>query len=391
MPQLRGQVRLRTGRLRSGAWTIAQTSIAVGAAWALAGLVSDRPFFAPISAVISLSAARGQRTRRAIELVLGVAVGIAVADFIVAELGSGTAVLMLVVALSMSTALLLGGGGLLVSQAGVSAVMVATLERPDGLTPDRFIDALIGGAVALLVSQVLLPRNPVEVVSRAARSVGERMTQALRETAAALRDGDADRARRALAIARSAEPQLADFAEAVDLARETVSMRPPVWRARARLPLYAEAAAQLDFAVRNTRVLSRRAVAAIRQGPVPEPLADAVELLADSVEELLLHLDDPSRDTSSRRLALEAAARATAVLDEHAGLQTTTLVAQVRSTAVDLLRGSGLPEDEALDALEEAVNEVSEVPAASPAAAAADAGERAEPGEGRYPSGADSR
>jgi uncharacterized membrane protein YgaE (UPF0421/DUF939 family) len=379
MPEIRGQVRLRTGRLRSGAWMIAQTAIAVGAAWALAGLVSDRPFFAPISAVISLSAARGQRTRRAVELVLGVAVGIAVADFIVAELGSGTAILMLVVALSMGTALLLGGGGLLVSQAGVSAVMVATLERPDGLTPDRFIDALIGGAVALLVSQVLLPRNPVEAVSSAARAVGERMTGALRETAAALREGDVDRARRALDIARSAEPQLADFAEAVDLGRETVSMRPPVWRARARLPLYAEAAAQLDFAVRNTRVLSRRAVAAIRQsGPAPEALADAVDLLAESVEELLAHLDDPTQDTSSRRLALEAASRATAVLDEHAGLQTTTLVAQVRSTAVDLLRGSGLSEDDALDALEEAVNEV------APARAA-------EMTEDRYPPGADNR
>jgi hypothetical protein len=379
MPALRGQVRLRTSRLRAGAWMIAQTSIAVGAAWAAAGLVSDRPFFAPISAVISLSAARGQRTRRAVELVLGVAVGIAVADFIVAELGSGTAILMLVVALSMSAALLLGGGGLLVSQAGVSAVMVATLERPDGLTPDRFIDALIGGAIALLVSQVLLPRDPVEAVSRAAGAVGGRMSEALRETAGALREGDLDRARRALEIARSADPQLADFAEAVDLARETVSMRPPVWRARARLPLYAGAVGQLDFAVRNTRVLSRRAVAAIRQsGPAPEPLAGAVELLADSVEELLLHLDDPSQDTSSRRLSLEAASRATAVLDDHAGLQTATLVAQVRSTAVDLLRGSGLTEDEAVDALEEAVNE------APPASAA-------EREEARYRPGADSR
>jgi uncharacterized membrane protein YgaE (UPF0421/DUF939 family) len=379
MPELRGQVRVRTSRLRSGAWTIAQTAIAVGAAWSLAGLVSDRPFFAPISAVISLSAARGQRTRRAVELVLGVAVGIAVADFIVAELGSGTLILMLVVALSMSAALLLGGGGLLVSQAGVSAVMVATLERPSGLTPDRFIDALIGGAVALLVSQVLLPRNPVEAVSRAARAVGERMTRALRETADALRAGDIDRARRALEIARSADPQLSDLAEAIDLARETVSMRPPVWRARARLPLYAEAVAQLDLAVRNTRVLSRRAVAAIRHsGPAPEALADAVELLAESVEQLLMHLDDPTQDTSSRRLALEAASRATAVLDEHAGLQTTTLVAQVRSTAVDLLRGSGLSEDEAVDALEEAVNEGAPAPAAESA-------------EGGYRSGADRR
>lgn len=374
LPALRGQVRRRTSRLRSGAWTIAQTALATGASWELAHLVNDRPFFAPISAVISLSAARGQRTRRAFELVLGVAVGIAVADFIVAELGSSVLILMLVVALSMSAALLLGGGGLLVSQAGVSAVMVATLERPQGLTPDRFVDALIGGAVALLISQVLLPRDPRQAVSRAARAVGERMSQALRETAEALRHGDLDRARRALEIARSTGPQLADFTDAVDVARETVSMRPPVWRARARLPLYAGAAAQLDFAVRNTRVLSRRAVASIRRsGPAPGDLADAVDLLADSVEDLLRHLDDPSRDPSSRRLALEAATRATAVLDRHNGLQTTTLVGQIRSTAIDLLRGSGLSEDEAADALEDALQ----------AAGIAD--------EPIYPSGADNR
>jgi uncharacterized membrane protein YgaE (UPF0421/DUF939 family) len=356
LPELRGQIARRTSRLRSGAWNIAQTAVAVGAAWEAAQLIHQRPFFAPISAVISLGAARGQRTRRAVELVLGVAVGIAVADFIVAELGASWLILMLVVALSMGTALLLGGSGLLVSQAGVSAVMVATLERPQGLTPNRFIDALIGGAIALVVSQVLMPRDPVQAVSRAAQAVGDRMTHALRETAAALREGDADRARGALEIARSSDPQIADFADAVDLARETVSVRPPMWRERARLPLYAEAVAQLDFAVRNTRVLSRRAVAVVRRaGPAPAGLADAVGLLADSVEELLRHLDDPSGETSSRRYALEAATRATAVLDAHSGLQTTTLVGQIRSTAIDLLRGSGLSEDEAMDALDEAI------------------------------------
>jgi hypothetical protein len=46
--------------------------------------------------------------------------------------------------------------------------------------------------------------------------------------------------------------------------------------------------------------------------------------------------------------------RATAVLDEHRGLQTSSLVGQVRSTAVDLLRGSGLSEEEAIEALDEA-------------------------------------
>src|SRR4051812_7374446 len=77
LPELRGQVRRRTSRLRAGLWTIAQTSLAVGAAWAVAKQIDNSPFFAPISAVISLSAARGQRTTRAIELVLGVAGGVA--------------------------------------------------------------------------------------------------------------------------------------------------------------------------------------------------------------------------------------------------------------------------------------------------------------------------
>jgi hypothetical protein len=132
-----------------------------------------------------------------------------------------------------------------------------------------------------------------------------------------------------------------------------VSVRPPVWRARERLPLYAGAVAQLDLAVRNARVLARRAVSAVRRhGPAPPELADAVALLADALDELVAHLDDPERETSSRRIALDAARRATAVLDEDRTMSTSALVAQVRSTAVDLLRGSGLSEDEAIAAME---------------------------------------
>jgi uncharacterized membrane protein YgaE (UPF0421/DUF939 family) len=354
LPELRGQVRRRASRLRAGLWTIAQTSIAAGAAWAIARQIDSAPFFAPISAVVSLAATRGQRTTRAIELVLGVAVGIAVADLIVSALGTSTPVLMLVVALSMGAALLLGGGTILISQAGVSAIFVTTVETPHGLTPNRFIDALIGGTVALLVSQVLLPRDPVAGVRNAVHALGDQLGLALRETAAALREGDLERARRALDIARSVGTNLDDFADAVDIARETVSVRPPVWRARERLPLYAGAVAQLDLAVRNARVLARRAVSTVRRhGPAPPALADAVDLLADALDQLVQHLDDPEAETESRRRALEAARRATSVLDDDRSLSTSALVAQVRSTAVDLLRGSGLSEDDAIAAMDD--------------------------------------
>src|SRR5919108_606344 len=103
-------------------------------------------------------------------------------------------------------------------RAGVSAIFVATVERPHGLTPNRFIDALIGGVVALLVSQVLLPRDPVAAVGNAARGLAERLGLALRETAAALEAGDVDRARAALEIARGADVQLGDLADAVEVA-----------------------------------------------------------------------------------------------------------------------------------------------------------------------------
>jgi uncharacterized membrane protein YgaE (UPF0421/DUF939 family) len=353
LPELRGQVRRRTSRLRAGLWTIAQTSIAVGAAWLIAQQVNDSPFFAPVSAVVSLAAARGQRTRRAIELVIGVAVGIAIADLIVGVLGTSTLVLMLVVALSMGAALLLGGGSILVSQAGVSAIFVTTVEQPHGFTFNRFVDALIGGAVALLVSQILLPRDPVATVRNAVQALGDRLGLVLRETAAALREGDVEQARRALDIARSTDANLEDFADAVEVARETISVRPPVWRARERLPLYAGAVAQLDLAARNTRVLARRAVSTVRRhGPAPPALADAVDTLAKALDELVHHLDDPAAETHSRRMALDAARRATGVLAADHSLSTSALVAQVRSTAVDLLRGSGLTEDEAIAAME---------------------------------------
>ena len=343
--------------MRGALWPILQTTLAAGAAWAIASSIHSRPFFAPVSAVISLGVARGRRTVRAIELTVGVAVGIAIADLIVHLLGGGTLVLMLVVALSMSAALLLGAGTILVNQAAVSAILVVATLPPSGSpSPTRFIDALIGGGVALLVGQVLFPRDPVQSMARAARPVVEDLAVALQVIAAALRDGDADRARRALEAARDTDDDLAGFFEAVALARETFVLRGPGRRTRERLPLYAEAAQQMDYAVRNTRVLARRALSAIRRGrKAPPELADAIDLLAEAVRALGAQLDEPGNEAVTRRLALEAAVKATSVLESDPGLSMNVIIGQVRSTAIDLLRGSGLSGEEARTALDAAV------------------------------------
>ena len=222
VPQMRGAIHRRVRRVRAEFWGILQTTVAAGSAWALASLLHPHPYFAPAAAVIALGVSRGGRTIRAIELTAGVAVGILIADVIVRALGANTLVLMLVVALSMAAALLLGAGAILVNQAAISGILiVATLQPGASPSPSRFLDALIGGAVALLVGQVLFPRDPVRAMAKAARPVVSDLSVALKALAEALRDGDEQRARRALEIARHTDDDLASFFDAVALARET--------------------------------------------------------------------------------------------------------------------------------------------------------------------------
>jgi hypothetical protein len=63
-------------------WPILQTSVAASLAYLLAAFALGReePFFAPIAAVATLGSAPGQRGGRAVEVALGVAVGLAIAD-----------------------------------------------------------------------------------------------------------------------------------------------------------------------------------------------------------------------------------------------------------------------------------------------------------------------
>jgi uncharacterized membrane protein YccC len=358
LPAVRGALRRRAGRVRLAALPIAQSAVAAAVAWQLASLVNPKPFFAPISAVISLGLARGRARLRAVELVLGVAVGIAVADVIVTVLGTGTLVVALVVALAMAAALMLGAGTILVNQAAVSAILVATLQPPtNGISPDRFLDALIGGVVALLVGQVLFPRDPLKAMANAAQPVVEDLARSLTVSARALREGDLQLAERALQMARAVDEDLLGFHDAVTVARETMPVL-PARRPRERLPLYAEAVQRMEYAVRNTRVLERRAVATIRRhGPAPPALAEAVELLAEAVRALGLQLAEPGHEVEVRRCALRAAARATATIAGDPGLSNLVIAAQIRSTAMDLLRGSGMGAEEARRALEAATED----------------------------------
>jgi len=259
------------------------------------------------------------------------------------------------VVLAMSTAVVLGGGAMLTVEAAVSGLLLAAVDPAStggpGLSPMRFAEALIGGGVALAVTSTFFPPDPALMVGRAVQAVFADLGRVLERIADALAAGDAGEGGRALAAARGVDERVDALDDAFGAARETARLAPPRRGARAHVDRYGRTLAQIDFAVRNTRVLARNTHRFLRDGrPSPE-LAEAVRDLSATVWELAAAYDEPDRSEAVRRAGRRAAARAAAVSERTGEPALVEIAGQVRSTAVDLVRaaelvaGAAPPED----------------------------------------------
>ena len=343
-------------RLRGRLWPILQTAIAATAAWYLAVLLlpDGRPSFASIAAVICLGASYGQRGSKSLQLVAGVVLGICVASAIVALIGAGSLQIGLMVVLAMSAAVLLRGGELLTAEAAVSAILLVSLDpvaSDFSFTANRILEGLIGGGVALAVSALVFPPDPALHVGRAAQAVFAGLGAALERLATALDRGDAELAREALAEARGLDAQVQEFNQALETGRETAQLSPRRRTALAQLTRYSQSFAEVDFAIRDMRVLARHSVRLLRaHEPVPETLPQAVRELGLAVWTLAGAYEQPERADEVRGHALRAGALASE--------GPTEVLAQIRSTAVDLRRAADLTRDAEIEQREAPTEEL---------------------------------
>ena len=242
----------------------------------------------------------------------------------------------------MSAAALVGGGSLLMTEAGVSAIIIgSTAPSTLGPLPVRPIEALIGAAVAFAVHALLFPPDPLRHVGLAANAVFSSLGRTLQDLASVLRTADVEQAKHALEQARGIDGAVRGLGDALELGRDTARSAPLRRSARGALDRDEEISRHLDFAVRNTRVLARDTLRYTRSGGSPVPsLADAVGDLAEATWALAAIFDDPGARDDPRSLALRAAARASEAMAHHPDLAVTEIAGQVRSTAVDLVRAS---------------------------------------------------
>lgn len=264
---------------------IAQSAIAAGIAWELALQIpsSSPPFFAPIAALIGLNADRGRRGRQAIDMIVGVGLGILIGAALVEvggagawQLGVGT-----VVALVLTTAA--GVRPIIRTQAAASTILVVALHVPgSNLAWTRLIDALIGGGIAILMARFLFPVEPLDLVRSEAAALREQLARALEAAARAVETHDGDAAQRALV--RIDELDDRRLEDALSLAREVVRAAPRRRPLRRRLDALGTAWMELDRSVSDGRAIGTGVVRLVsREQPPPQSAARAIEAAAAAV------------------------------------------------------------------------------------------------------------
>lgn len=348
----RTSLTVRVGRWRSKLWQIVQCAVAAGVAWFVAAdlLGHPTPFFAPIAAVVSLGTSYGQRLRRVAEVTVGVAIGVLVGDLLVVWIGTGWWQLTLIVMLAMSTAFLLDGGQLFVTQAAVQAIVVSTLipDPDDALV--RWTDALIGGGVALIAATVV-PAAPLRRPREEAAVVVRKISDLLRAAGQVMDSAEIGPALELLADARSTDYLIRELQAAADEGLSVVASSPFRVRHRSGMRRMAELVEPLDKALRSTRVLVRRtAVATHQRRAVPHSYAQLCADLADACDQVAAELA-ADRMAYAARPALLAVAARTAEVERTDALSVDVVLALLRSLVADLLEITGLGPLEATDAL----------------------------------------
>ncbi|MGD8149087.1 FUSC family protein [Ornithinimicrobium sp. Y1694] len=337
--------RTRVVRWRSRAWLILQIGIAAALAWWVAKdlLGHPQPFFAPVTAVICLGLTYGDRFRRTIELTIGVAIGIFTADLFIHVFGSGTWQIFCVVVVAMSLAALLGAGQLLTMQAGIQAVIVTALVAPEGAAFSRWIDAVVGGLVALIIAMLApMSSTTARPRERATGLIGH-LAEVLTDTAQGLRNRDLGRTDRALAMARGLSTEVEDLRSSTAEAQAAVRMAPLLTRThRDGVREVAHLIGPLDLAIRSVRVLVRRAQIAVDEEEfVPDSYIDMVTGLAAAAATIVERLED-HEDLAAAQEDLVILARESTWSHPRAGLSAEVMRAQIRSAVVDLLVLSGM-------------------------------------------------
>jgi hypothetical protein len=182
---------------------------------------------------------------------------------------------------------------------------------------------------------------------RDAANVLTTMSDVLATVADGLRRMDQDKLAEALEQARNTQSGIDAMRSDISGGQEISRISPLHWAGRSRLERITAAADPIDNAVRNVRVLTRRATSSTERGQKVKPeIIDLISQLGHAFDVLNdMMLADPGQmpdEAEAARVLRSIARRSKTHLVEGSPLSETVILAQIRSTLVDLLMACGL-------------------------------------------------
>jgi uncharacterized membrane protein YgaE (UPF0421/DUF939 family) len=333
----------RIARWRQRSFLIAQCAVTAGLAWLIASLLlgHEVPYFAAAAAILVLGLTYGQRIRRGVDVAIGVTLGVALGDLWFVLFGAGVWQVVLVCAIAMSLATLVGASPAITTQAGANSIAVLVMAPSPIYGAERWTDAVIGSTLALLVATVA-PSGPLRRPGEVAAKVVAGMADTLEAAADALAAKDEHAASTVLDRVQATEKDLATFDVAAAEGLEVVRYSPFHRRQLGLATALSSFHQPLDSAVRNLRILVRRCAVAIWRGEeVPVANQELVRRLAEACR-FIAHEFSEHRLPNAARDRLREIAEATSHLQLTHSISAVVILAQTRSMVTDLMELTGM-------------------------------------------------
>ncbi len=334
--------RRRFSRVQHSSIAILQIVVATTGAYAFSHYVLGHPspLLAGTVCISSLGLVRDARPRRVLETVVGMLVGILVAELLLIVAGSGWWQIALALALTLVVARLLSSQASFAIAAAIQALIVMVI--PSNAPFLRLVDGIVGGIAALLAT-ALIPRTLQREEGRHGAAVYRAFDSAMGVLAQALRRGDRMRAERGLEKARALQPLVDAWSTALDSSLAIARISPFLHRQRSELQRHERVRQSTDLATRNLRVIARRVVYLCDDGVARPVAADLLADFARSAALVAQSLTDISLEPVAREAIRAVAGRLDpTLLLPDASVTDQSLIAAMRPLAVDLLTATGM-------------------------------------------------
>lgn len=328
---------------------IVQIVAGVTAAYAIAhwGLGHAFPLFAVTVTINSLGLTRDARPRRVLESLLGILLGIALADVLALWLGTGLWQLVVVLFVVFLVGRALSPNPAFAVAAAVPSALVMLLPPPDGGPFERSLDGLVGGVVALLVT-ALVPRDPRRAALRDGRTLFSVFDESLGSVVDCLLEAEPAAGELALGRLRRTQPLIDAWTTTLDTAVAVARISPWVRRYLPELRRHERVLHAADLTARHLRHVARRCEFLVRDGMPRPALAGVIAEVATGIRLLGEELDDPQLTGAARSLLADLARRLDpAVVMPDAGVADSSVLLLLRPLTIDLLVGAGMDIEDA--------------------------------------------